>query len=133
MRNDKQEKLRKGFIFTLEVIISLLSLFLLLSSLQINSQNSRVYPTLAKFLILSDSHEIIEKGFSSELSDFIDNGFKDEKLVQIFDLIYQKTRSRTYIQSDQQWLPNECEREISTERLVTTSKGFHFIEIGVCK
>jgi len=132
---------RKGFVLTLEALLSLFSLVLIFSSYQLIKKNYISENMLAKFILLSDAFEVLEKSYHKELSEFIDEGTEGEPIAQLFHLVEQKTGNRIYLQYNNRWLPEKCERDIFTDRLLITKTAsnqntqnkWHEIEIGLCK
>jgi hypothetical protein len=128
-----------AFILTAEATFSMFCLALLASSFQILKKGYDANNILAKFLIISDVYEVLEKGHHAKLAQFVDYGIQDREILDIFDLVYEETGSKVYVNQNGRWMPAQCGRDIFIDRLIITPKQrigenkWHIIEIGLCK
>jgi len=130
---------KRAFILTAEATFSIFCLVLLASSFQMLKKGYDASSILTKFLILSDVYEVLEKGHHAQLAQFVDHGIQDREILDIFDLVYEETGGRVYVNQNGRWMPAQCERDIFMDRLIITSEQmvgenkWHVIEIGLCK
>jgi len=111
----------RGQIFTVEAIIALLFLsssFFILSALG-PKPGSDVYGTV----FLSDTFEVVEHNYHTQLADSCRSGALSPDLVALFEFIGNQTGKRVFLKSERMARP--CEPSLVATRMTTYS------EIGI--
>jgi hypothetical protein len=127
---------QKGIIFTFEALLSLLLLFLLVTLIPLLSRTEDY--TLEKFIFLSDAFEVLEKGYHSDFAFWAESGpgiLPDTKLVDAVERISTIKGLRFYVERGNKRIPDiqNCEKDISVDRLVVTANGWKNVSFVLCK
>ena len=118
-REAVEEKNMKGYILTLEALMSLFIVILLLSSLPLTL--GRKETGLNSFIILADSFEVLEKKYHNNLAEWVTAGQADPELVDYFEFIRNSTGRKVYLGYSGRSLPDYgCVPETSMRRMVVT-------------
>ena len=125
----------KGYILTMEAFLSLVVVALLITSLPmlLDKQEN----DFDSFLLLTDSFEVLEKGYHDELAIWMDTGIvvPELGLSKYFNFIEEETGQRTFLSFDGRRFPDYgCDERMSMRRLVVTGTGAHNTVIfSLCK
>ena len=125
----------KGYIFTMEAFLSLLVVILLLSSLPLLFSRPSPDSGFDSFVILTDSFEVLEKGYHDSFANWIESGtaYTDSQLSSYFEFIQNETGKRIFVSYKNRVFPDYgCMPGLSMKRLVVTKEGTHTVTISLC-
>lgn len=128
---------KKGFILTAEALISLVVFFSIFGvvSLVFVSQNDFLYG----FIFLSDTFEVIEKGYHDDLNLFINSGTLTPRLSSMAELILAKTGKKVFLSHNGFITQRDCEKGLRLTRIFTSRKlsevqiKGHAVVVGFCE
>ena len=128
----------KGYILTMEAVLSLMVTILFISSLPLLFSEQK--EDLSSFVLLSDSFEVLEKGYHSEFAtwtnaiDLDSSDLVDSKIISdYFTFIKNETGKRVFLRYKSKSLPYYgCITGLSLKKTIVTSTGIKNISISLC-
>jgi hypothetical protein len=126
----------KGYILTMEAFLSLLVIVMLTSTLPILL--ARQESEFGSFVLLTDSFEVLEKGYHPSLASWVDTESLDQisgvVLSNYFTFIKDNTGKRIFIRYKSMSLPYYgCETGLNIKRFIVTETGAKKVYISICK